>query len=83
MFLSLFTVVFNVIAAPLNGLLAEKTQNLLYQSMIPVIPFYEMVVRSLKRQMEFLRYFLPRFLGLVFYFCPFLTTDLSFALVCF
>ncbi|VEB34147.1 putative sulfate transport protein CysZ [Legionella sainthelensi] len=73
MFLSLFTVVFNVIAAPLNGLLAEKTQNLLYKSMIPVIPFYKMVARSLKRQIEFLRYFFPRFLGIgLLFFVPFL-----------
>lgn len=73
MFLSLFTVVFNVIAAPLNGLLAEKTQNLLYGSVIPIIPFYKMVFRSLKRQMEFLCYFFPRFLGVgLLFFVPLL-----------
>ncbi|KTD60299.1 putative sulfate transport protein CysZ [Legionella santicrucis] len=73
MFLSLFTVVFNVIAAPLNGLLAEKTQNILYESFIPITSFYQMVLRSLQRQMEFLRYFLPRFLGIgILFFVPLL-----------
>ncbi|QEY50748.1 sulfate transporter CysZ [Legionella longbeachae] len=73
MFLSLFTVVFNVVAAPLNGLLAEKTQNILYASSIPDISFYQMALRSLQRQMEFLRYFIPRFCGVgILFFVPFL-----------
>ncbi len=73
MFLSLFTVFFNLIAAPLNGLLAEKTQNIFFGSAIPSLPFYKIVLRSIKRQIEFLSYFLPRFLvigGL--FFIPFL-----------
>lgn len=73
MFLSLFTVFFNLIAAPFNGLLAEKTQNLLFDSTIPSLPFYEMVLRSIKRQAEFLGYFLPRFLVMgILFFVPFL-----------
>ncbi|KTD10896.1 putative sulfate transport protein CysZ [Legionella gratiana] len=73
MFLSLFTAVFNVIAAPLNGILAEKTQHLLYGSVIPIIPLYKMILRSLKRQMEFLGYFLPRFFGVgILFFVPLL-----------
>lgn len=73
MFLSLFTVFFNLIAAPLNGLLAEKTQNLLFGSIIPSLSFYEVVLRSVKRQSEFLGYFLPRFLIIgILFFVPFL-----------
>lgn len=73
MFLSLFTVIFNVIAAPLNGLLAEKTQNLLYESGVPIVPFHKMVLRSLRRQMEFLGYFLPRFVAVgILFFVPLL-----------
>jgi len=72
MFLSLFTVGFNVLAAPLNGLLAEKTQRMFYGSVIPASSFYKMVWRSLQRQMEFLRYFLPRFVGVgALFFIPF------------
>lgn len=69
MFLSLFTVFFNLAAAPFNGLLSERTQNLLFQSTIPPIPFHKMVIRSIKRQGEFLGYFLPRFLimGILFF----------------
>ncbi|AWN73654.1 sulfate transporter CysZ [Legionella anisa] len=73
MFLSLFTVFFNLVAAPLNGLLAEKTQNLLFGSAVPSLSFYKIVLRSIKRQIEFLGYFLPRFLVIaVLFFVPFL-----------
>jgi CysZ protein len=72
MFLSIFTVVFNMIAAPLNGLLAEKVQNLLYERSIPSISLYQIVRRSIKRQGQFLVYFLPRFLGMcILFFIPF------------
>lgn len=72
-FLSTFTVFFNLIAAPFNGLLAEKTQALLYHSAIPALPFKTIAVRTIKRQYQFLRYFLPRFfmIGLLF-FVPFI-----------
>lgn len=73
MFLSLFTVFFNLVAAPLNGLLAEKTQSLLFGSTIPSLSFYAVVLRSIKRQGEFLGYFLPRFLIMgILFFIPFL-----------
>ncbi|CAM2962068.1 putative sulfate transport protein CysZ [Legionella steigerwaltii] len=73
MFLSLFTVCFNLIAAPFNGLLAEKTQNLLFGSAIPSLSFYKIVLRSIKRQAEFLGYFLPRFLVMgILFFVPLL-----------
>lgn len=73
MFLSLFTVFFNLIAAPLNGLLAEKAQNIFFGSAIPSLPFHKIVFRSIKRQVEFLSYFLPRFLAIgVLFFIPFL-----------
>ncbi|QMT59538.1 MULTISPECIES: sulfate transporter CysZ [unclassified Legionella] len=73
MFLSLFTVFFNLIAAPLNGLLAEKTQKILFGSAIPSLSFYQVVLRSIKRQGEFLGYFLPRFVIIVIlFFVPFI-----------
>lgn len=73
LFLSLFTVFFNVIAAPFNGLLAEKTQFLLYGIPTPSLPFSQMALRSIKRQGQFLKYFLPRLLGMCFlFFVPFL-----------
>ena len=73
MFLSLFTVFFNLIAAPFNGLLAEKTQKVLFGSAIPSLSFYQVVLRSMKRQGEFLGYFLPRFLIIgILFFVPFI-----------
>jgi CysZ protein len=73
MFLSVFTVAFNVISAPFNGLLAEKVQNLLYDRSIPSLPLYQIVLRSIKRQGQFLAYFLPRFLGIfILFLIPFL-----------
>ncbi|MBL7480682.1 sulfate transporter CysZ [Legionella bononiensis] len=73
LFLSMFTVVFNVIAAPFNGLLAEKTQIILYNSRPPSLPFYEMALRTMKRQGEFLKYYLLRFVGIcLLFFVPFI-----------
>ncbi|MBA2656891.1 MAG: sulfate transporter CysZ [Tatlockia sp.] len=73
LFLSMFTVLFNIVAAPFNGLLAEKTQNLLYQSKIPVLSLTQITLRSIKRQGQFLAYFLPRFFGMVIlFFVPFI-----------
>lgn len=73
LFLSMFTVFFNVIAAPFNGLLAEKTQILLYDSPTPSQPFSKMAIRSIKRQGQFLRYYLVRLLGIcLLFFVPFI-----------
>ncbi|KTD61280.1 sulfate transporter CysZ [Legionella shakespearei] len=73
LFLSLFTVVFNIIAAPFNSLLAEKAQTVLYKLPIPSQSFHEMAIRSMKRQGQFLIYYLIRLLivGLLF-FVPFI-----------
>ena len=71
LFLAMFTVMFNVIAAPFNGLLAEKVQKLLYGKPVPAVPFAVMAIRAFKRQGQFLRYFLPRFLGMcILFFIP-------------
>lgn len=73
LFLSVFTVLFNIIAAPFNGLLAEKAQQLLYGSTIPSISFTSMVFRTIKRQGQFIAYFLPRFCVMcILFFIPFL-----------
>jgi CysZ protein len=73
LFLAMFTVMFNVIASPFNGLLAEKAQKLLYGKSIPPVPFAVMAIRAFERQARFLRYFLPRFLGMgILFFIPFL-----------
>ncbi len=68
-FLLLFTIVLNFIAAPFNGLLAEKAQKLLFNSTVPSQPFVQIAIRTLKRQAQFMGYFLPRllFMGLLFF----------------
>ncbi|WP_242604208.1 sulfate transporter CysZ [Legionella beliardensis] len=72
-FLATFTVLFNLVAAPFNGLLAERAQYLLRNQMIPELTFAEITVRTIKRQMQFIRYFFPRFLGMcVLFFIPFI-----------
>jgi CysZ protein len=73
LFLYLFTVVFNIIAAPFNSLLAEKAQTILYKLPIPSQPFYEMAIRSMKRQGQFLFYYLSRLLIVaLLFFVPFI-----------
>lgn len=73
LFLMLFTALCNVLAAPFNGLLAEKAQRHFFQSDVPSQPFIEMAGRSIKRQGQFLRYFLPRFFLMVaLFFVPFI-----------
>ncbi len=73
LFLSMFTILFNIIAAPFNGLLAEKAQKLLCNTPIPSISFATMLKRSIKRQMQFLSYFIPRFVAiLLLFFVPFI-----------
>ncbi|RUR12615.1 sulfate transporter CysZ [Legionella sp. km772] len=72
-FLSTFSVFLNLIAAPFNGLLAEKVQLLFYHSAIPSLAFRTIALRSIKRQVQFLAYFLPRLLLLgVLFFVPFI-----------
>lgn len=71
LFISLFTVLFNIVASPFNGLLAEKVQQLFYKSSIPSVSFADMILRSIKRQGQFLLYFIPRLLViLVLFFVP-------------
>ncbi|MBA2650718.1 MAG: sulfate transporter CysZ [Tatlockia sp.] len=73
LFLSMFTVLFNLVAAPFNGLLAEKAQILLYHSKIPSLSLTEITIRTIKRQAQFLGYFLPRFIGMILlFFVPFI-----------
>ncbi|ARG97566.1 sulfate transporter CysZ [Legionella micdadei] len=72
-FLVTFTVLFNLVASPFNGLLAEKAQRLFYHSDIPSLPFLKTACRSMKRQGKFLWYFFPRFLGVtILFFIPFI-----------
>ncbi|KTD25919.1 MULTISPECIES: sulfate transporter CysZ [Legionella] len=68
LFFVTFTVFFNLVASPFNGLLAEKAQRLFYQRDIPSVPFKQTILRSIKRQGQFLWYFFPRFIGMVFLF---------------
>ncbi|MBA2710316.1 MAG: sulfate transporter CysZ [Tatlockia sp.] len=73
LFLSMFTVLFNLVAAPFNGLLAEKAQILLYETKIPSLSLTEITIRTIKRQLQFLGFFIPRFLGMVIlFFVPFI-----------
>ncbi|WP_131781920.1 sulfate transporter CysZ [Legionella gresilensis] len=72
-FLATFTIVFNLIAAPFNGILAERAQYLLRNQMIPELTYSEITVRTVKRQMQFISYFFPRFIGMCFlFFIPFI-----------
>lgn len=67
-FVLVFTVMLNVIAAPFNGLLAEKAQKILFHSSVPSQSVARMLVRTLKRQTQFLAYFLPRLLVMIILF---------------
>jgi CysZ protein len=71
--LSLFMVLLNIIAAPFNGLLAEKTQTIFYDQQINSQPFLKVAVRSLRRQFQFLGYFFLRLLGMgILFLVPFI-----------
>lgn len=73
LFLSMFTVIFNLIAAPFNGLLAEKAQQLLYGTRIPSLTFAQITLRSIKRQAQFMGYFLLGFIVMcLLFFVPFI-----------
>jgi len=68
----LFSAVANLIAAPFNGLLAEKTENLLTNSEFSGANFSSLIQdlpRIFKREMQKLAYFLPRmlFCGVLFF----------------
>lgn len=67
-FVLMFHIVFNLIASPFNSLLAEKVQKIMYQQAIPEQSLWLMTKRTLKRQAQFLAYFLPRFTGMVVLF---------------
>ncbi len=73
LFLSMFTVLFNLVAAPFNGLLAEKAQLLLYKTKIPSLSLTDITIRTIKRQLQFLGFFIPRFIGMIIlFFVPFI-----------
>jgi len=69
-----FLSVANLIAAPFNGLLAEKTENLLTQSAVNDDSLQDLVKdlpRIFKRECQKWLYFLPRMLGcLLLFFIP-------------
>lgn len=67
-FVSMFTILFTMVAAPFNGVLAEKTQKILCHSSIPSIPISQIIFRSIKRQGQFIAYFFPRFIFMVLLF---------------
>lgn len=70
----LFSIIANLIAAPFNGLLAEKTENLLTGTQINDDSFSDLIKdlpRILKRELQKLAYFLPRMLlCFALYFIP-------------
>ncbi|WP_019613796.1 sulfate transporter CysZ [Psychromonas ossibalaenae] len=68
----IFSTVANIIAAPFNGLLAEKTENLLTNERLNDDGFTDLLKdlpRIFKREMQKLAYFLPRmlFCGVLFF----------------
>lgn len=70
-FLSTITVFTNILAAPFNGLLASRAQEILTKKMVPPQSFRRMVVQSIKRQRQFIFYYIPRFLLLcLLFFIP-------------
>ncbi|MCW8995124.1 MAG: sulfate transporter CysZ [Psychromonas sp.] len=61
----LFSIIANLIASPFNGLLAERTENLLTDSQISSASFADLIKdlpRILHRELQKLAYFLPRML---------------------
>lgn len=54
----MFAVVTNIIAAPFNGLLAERVETLLTGRAPPPEGFGHMVLRTLKRELQKLKYFI-------------------------
>lgn len=73
LFYSLFSVFFNIIAAPFNGFLAEKAQAIFFNHPLPETRWHELIIRTSKRQLKLLAYFLPRFILIVaLFFIPFI-----------
>ena len=70
----LFSIVANLIAAPFNGLLSERTENLLTNSQLnndSVLDSFKDLPRIFKRELQKLTYFLPRMLlCFILYFIP-------------
>ncbi len=74
-----FTLIANLIATPFNGLLAEKAEmferGTLHQNNDPWYAFIKDIPRDLKRQLQFIFYYLPRaILGLILFFIPLVQT---------
>lgn len=69
-----FTLIANLIAAPFNGLLAEKVELLATGKKLEDTSWAQIVKeipRALKRQLQFILYYLPRaILGLICFFIP-------------
>ncbi|MGH1487439.1 MAG: sulfate transporter CysZ [Cellvibrionaceae bacterium] len=55
-----FNIITNIIAAPFYGLLAEKIETQLTDAVVPTESFSSMAVRTLKREMVKLWYFMTR-----------------------
>ncbi|MEJ2044901.1 MAG: sulfate transporter CysZ [Reinekea sp.] len=64
-----FSIGVNIIAAPFMALLAEKTEEIttgkLFDEAMTLRGFIKIIGRSIKREIQKLIYFLPRFLGLL------------------
>ncbi|KTD23376.1 putative sulfate transport protein CysZ [Legionella lansingensis] len=67
-FLTTFSVLANLFAAPFNGLLAERAQKILQNASIPERGFGKAVIQSIKRQGQFIAYYVPRLLLMCFLF---------------
>jgi len=63
-----FNFVASLIAAPFNGLLAERAEELLTGERPPEEPLSSMIPRTLGRELKKLSYFIPRAIG-VFFIC--------------
>ncbi|WHI48342.1 sulfate transporter CysZ [Microbulbifer sp. JMSA004] len=68
----LFSVITNIIAAPFNGLLAEKVEELLTGKAPPAEPIMQMVWRTLGRELRKLGYFI--FWGLIVFIIATITS---------
>lgn len=71
LFVYCFSLLANIIAAPFNGLLAEKVQQYLTHSSLPPLPWHQQITELLKSSIRALRaagYYLPRAIGLLILF---------------
>lgn len=70
-FMTTFSVLANICAAPFNGLLAERAQKLLKEDPIPERGWRQMVIQTIRRQGQFIAYYIPRFIGMcLLFFIP-------------